>query len=119
MIDESVWLEQARHRLEAARLLWEHDFYGESISRLYFAVLAAAHALFTAYGHPAKTHQGAHFLLYAHFSERIDAVLYHRLWVEREAYDYELRRPGQEHVRRRLDEAKGFIDTVARLISNE
>lgn len=117
MISERVWMENARLRLESARLLLDQGLYGESISRLYFAVFAAARALLVSRDLIARTHSGIHYMLYAEFSkQQVDATLYHRLWAEREAYDYELRIPNQSHIQRRYVEAEQFIGMIASIL---
>ncbi len=109
-------LESARIRLDAARLLLNEGFYGDSLSRCYFAVLAAARTLLTRHGLDAATHHGVQMLLYRHFSGVIDTRLFARLWQEREAYDYRALTPDRAHAASRLEEAERFVARIAELL---
>lgn len=47
MGDEEILMEKAVRKLEAARTLCEHGFYGDAVSRAYYAMFFAARALLT------------------------------------------------------------------------
>lgn len=89
-------MEHARLRLGAARLLFDEHLYGETLSRSYFAMFAAAKALLAAHGSEARGHKGVHHLLYKNYD--LDTALYHRAWTDREDYDYRLKQPDRSHA---------------------
>lgn len=68
MTDESAaGLARAHDALRAARVLADAGLYADSVSRAYYAALAAASALLASVGLTAKTHDGVHTLLGQHF----------------------------------------------------
>ncbi len=87
-------LERAEEALRSSRLLLAHDFYADSISRAYYAMLHAARALLFLEGLEARTHRGVGHQLNLHLVRegRFDPDLaraFSRYQADREAADYD------------------------------
>ena len=120
MMAPEAWRSSAQLRLEAAHVLLDQEFYGECITRAYYAVFSACKALLASRGLKARTHKGVHNQLYQSYRDQIDIdqidiAFFTILWQERRAYDYQLRVPGPAHAARRLAEARLFIEAAAAL----
>lgn len=117
MTEPEVWLDHARLRLKAARLLSDAQYYGEALTRAYYAAHAASKGLIATKGEHPLSHSGVHNRLGFHFRERLDTALIPSLFQERLEYDYQLQRPSQRHVSHRLRHVEAFIEKAAQLIS--
>lgn len=106
------WGEAARIRLEAATVLVEEGFPSDAVTRTYYAVFSAAKALLRSQGLKAKTHRGTNTLLHKHFRDAVDAELFRSLQEEREDCDYRLLKPSESKARRRIRQARSFVETV-------
>jgi uncharacterized protein len=54
----SLYIQNAREMLEAARILYENDFYPSAVNRAYYAVFYAANALLVTKGISHGKHSG-------------------------------------------------------------
>jgi uncharacterized protein (UPF0332 family) len=72
MTEEQERLQSARRRLEASRILLNHAYEPDAMSRPYFAVSESARALLLLRDLTPKTHEGIGMKLGQHFRELID-----------------------------------------------
>ena len=93
MGDEEILMEKAVRKLEAARTLCEHGFYGDAVSRAYYAMFFAARALLSRRNIYPKTHRGlisqfgCKFVKNGGFQKEIFDILL-RAYEDREEADY-------------------------------
>ena len=58
MDDKEILIKNAYEKLEAAKTLFENDFYGDAVSRAYYAMFFAAKALLSQKDIYPRTHRG-------------------------------------------------------------
>jgi uncharacterized protein (UPF0332 family)/predicted nucleotidyltransferase len=112
-------MKDAREKLQVAQLNLDHDFYRDTISRAYYAVLRAADAALATQGLVAKSHAGTDSLFWVHLIQKglVDAKfkgLVHRASQVRIQADYkpdvEFDRDDAEHWLARAQEFVAAIE---------
>lgn len=118
----ALLIAKAERRLAAARRDVAAEDYESCISRIYYAVFAAAQALLASEGLEAHTHKGVFTLLGRHFVKpgRLDkrhADVFRRARDARQLADYaEAAVFEQKETQRLLEEATAFADEARRLV---
>lgn len=88
-------MENAHHKLEVAKNLWGNGFYGDAVSRAYYAMFFAARALLAKKNIYQKTHRGLisqfglEFVKTGEFDNKVFDLL-NRAQEDREEADYGL-----------------------------
>ena len=116
MTEEQERLQSARRRLEASRMLLNHEYEPDAMSRLYFAVLESARALLLLRDLTPKTHKGIGMKLGQHFRNEVDVGLLTKLRQNREEADYDLWEPSSGEVETYLKRAEEFVQAAARQV---
>ena len=117
MTEEQERLQSARRRLEASRMLLNHEYEPDAMSRLYFAVSESARALLLLRDLTPKTHKGIGMKLGQHFRNEVDVGLLTKLRQNREEADYDLWEPSSGEVQTYLKRAEEFVEETDRHIN--
>ena len=116
------FIESARKRLRAARLMQEGDLFGEAMSRVFYAFLDAADAALVGRSIRTKSHAGTISLFGLHFIKPglVDAKYsrwFRRARKFRLQADYERRRDFTlEQVNEAIDQATEFVEVIEGLL---
>ena len=111
-------LQRARTELEAARLLAEHGFAAQAVSRAYFAAFYAAEAALQAIGEVRSKHSGvvaafARLIVGQHQVPDDAGRLLRSLFERRSHADYDVGDTPPEEAARALADAGTVVDAVA------
>lgn len=117
-------LQQAQERLSSATILLEHSMHRDSVSRAYYAMLAAARALLAARGFEARTHSGVVSLINEHYVKtgELSRESGRRLMEAkdlREDSDYaDFVEVTQADAAKQLEDAVDFVDEAGELLAD-
>ncbi|MFT4152635.1 HEPN domain-containing protein [Parafilimonas sp.] len=117
-------LEKAQQSLEAAELLFNNNFFADSLSKIYYAVFYAVSAWLTKKKLNPKTHQGVKSLFHKEFiytgnvskeqGEFFDMLQAKRFEVDYEDYPF----INEEKLPQYLENAKALIALIKTRIKN-
>jgi uncharacterized protein (UPF0332 family) len=117
-----LYLDRARHDLQATQINLEHGFYGVAVTRAYYAMFYAASALLASKGISRSKHAGVHSAFGEHFVKAgLIEVEYAKMlghaFDSRLDSDYDVvfvaERTLVEEV---LDDARRFVDRAERYL---
>ncbi len=115
-------LDRARQLLTAAKLLLDHGFFEDSVSRSYFATFHAACALLATIGRTVRTHEGLSAVIGEHFVRpgTLDpkfARFLTRIAADRNDADYSaVPAFGRDDAATTLEEARAFVGAAVALV---
>lgn len=116
-------LKRARQHLKSACDLLDHEDFGDSVSRSYYAIFQAARALLALEQLDSRKHSGVVSLFNRHFvkSDRVDKQLGVALMDarrSREMADYsDVAEFSHEDAESQLREAEMFVERIAQLLT--
>ncbi|MCK9150522.1 HEPN domain-containing protein [Methanobacterium alcaliphilum] len=122
MDERIILLENAHEKLEAAKNLFENEFYNDSVSRAYYAMFFAAKALLLRKNIHPKTHRGLisqfgmEFVKNNEFKKELFDLLA-RAQEDREEADYGLfSKIGENEAKTIIKGAELFLDECELLL---
>ena len=113
---------RAEKTLLAAKSLYESDFYEDSLSRCYYAVLHAGKSVLLEKGINAKSHEAlkrlfGKELIEPNEIEKDYAIIFREEQDERLLADYDITFvPEPERVKERIEDAQKFIDRMKKYL---
>jgi uncharacterized protein (UPF0332 family) len=119
----SEFMEEARDRLEVARVLVKSGHPGSVVSAAYYAMLNAANAALSERGEHAKTHSGswtlfsATFVAPGEFDQGL-SVLARKAKDAREKGDYEAAPPSAQEAAEYVDGAGDFLAAIEAMLAD-
>lgn len=121
MSDSEAWLEEARLRLDDARVLLERDRSARAVSTAYFACHAAGRGLLRGEGVYAHTHSGLRNRIGYHFVREERCPPDVTQWLAeleqlRQEADYELRTFGDQEATSYLQNARRCVRVFASVL---
>jgi len=124
MSGPAAWMEEARLRLDDARLLLERDRPARSVSTAYFACHAAGRGLLRSEGVSTHTHSGLRNRIGYHFVREDRCPPETTQWFAeleqlRQEADYELRIFSQEEATSHLDTARRCVQIFASVFGEQ
>lgn len=121
MNEAEAWIQEARRRHRVALHLHEQGYASDSVSRAYYALVAAIQGLLLTVGSRPTSHAGLKNQLGLHFVKpnRLpsDASnIFEELRQRRNEVDYEMRPVSSEQARHLLTETERIIGAIEALI---
>ena len=119
------YIENSREILEAARLMFENDFYTSAVNRAYYAIFYAANALLVTEGISQSKHAGVISAFRQYFVKTGEIApeyskIYGRVMEDRHESVYELGSPiTPDEAQENIDRAENFVDEVEKCLKRK